>query len=371
MFQIFLDTLIRNQTEIISNAFSFSAFVPLLFILFKMILWRRRYRNQMRDDRNNSSDGMSNNMTYYSLGRISLSTLPQRPRKKAIAVAVVLSLLLIGSSAITESIDFKPINKSAHLTLPEIDQVATNSVSEKSKNSASLLIFLHGWNGDDSTWKKFRELAKSDLKLIDLNVSTWSIPYTTYMIRRNLNISDLSNLLEEKLHSERVYKRFKKIAIISHSMGGLVARQVVIQATLAGGTPEPIGLLVSIGSPHAGTHIASLVKALGVSKELVTDMKPNSGFLNELETNWKKLENRTGTRPITRCYGSLHDKIVDVESAIHNCDRSVKYQNWGHREIVRPVDTVDDRYKLPISHIKDYFEVPSRELSTNFLSPIP
>jgi triacylglycerol lipase len=86
-----------------------------------------------------------------------------------------------------------------------------------------------------------------------------------------------------------------QIDIVGHSMGGLVARVLVEQLGLAG----VVGCLVTVGTPHLGSALASL----GIGKN-ARQMERTSAFLKELNAR---------SVPPDVCYigiCSAHDNVV-------------------------------------------------------------
>lgn len=252
---------------------------------------------------------------------------------------------LVGTSSI-----FDLIPRTVGLTMPEPEHRLVAGAAERTPDN--LIIFLHGWRGDDTTWKRFPELVKQD-EAIDADV--WSIHYPTYMMRRSARISDLADGLEDKINAKGFHQRYKKIAIIAHSMGGLIGRKMVLLASLSEGHPRAFGPLIEIATPHLGAALASLADTLHISQELTEEMAKDSSFLTTLRKDWERLGNRPGVRPDTYCFTSPHDNVVTTESAIFQCDSSVTYPQWGHQDMAKPENAEDDRYVLPISKIRKHF----------------
>src|SRR5207244_2292773 len=102
---------------------------------------------------------------------------------------------------------------------------------------------LHGWRGDrEDTWKLFPYLVCGDYKFRDYDVL--SIGYPTYLIGSNLSMEGFGGSLADKLVANDM-QRYDKIAIVAHSIGGLLARQIVLKQR-----PElkNIVLLVELGT---------------------------------------------------------------------------------------------------------------------------
>jgi uncharacterized protein YjbJ (UPF0337 family) len=214
--------------------------------------------------------------------------------------------------------------------------------------NSQLLIFVHGWNGDPAdTWKRFPELACADPTLAGVDIIV--VNYPTFAKRRNLHIPALARWVNEEINKIDDGQKYRKIAIVAHSMGGLIGREMTIYRKL--GDQQSIGLMVEIGTPHGGADDAKLANSLGISKDLTEEMMHDSTVLNTLTSQWFSFKK---DRPYTFCLTSPQDSVVLEQSAMAFCDNSLEYPMWGHTEMVKPLDLSDTRYDRPISKIREF-----------------
>lgn len=174
------------------------------------------------------------------------------------------------------------------------------------------------------------------------------------MLRRNLHIAAVSDWLYNKLDVADQSQRYEKMAIVAHSLGGLIAREMVIISRLAqkqvtSQEQVTFGLLISVASPYEGADIAGLGDALNISQCLAEEATPGSSFLVTLGKHWDLLT----PRPKTYCYSGVGDAVVSTSSAEAKCDRSTTHphHHWGHQDLVKPDHIWDDRYALPMHEI--------------------
>ncbi|HVQ16323.1 MAG TPA: hypothetical protein VMS40_22130, partial [Vicinamibacterales bacterium] len=110
---------------------------------------------------------------------------------------------------------------------------------------------------------------------------------------------------------------------------------------------------VEIGTPHLGpysyTSLANNVLLRG--GQLVGELQPGSAFLQRLDADWKKLAKRVRTY----CTGSPNDLVVSLESAQYGCDEKHAYPALGHIDMVKPTSIREDRYKIPMYTVRQYF----------------
>jgi pimeloyl-ACP methyl ester carboxylesterase len=210
-----------------------------------------------------------------------------------------------------------------------------------------LVLFLHGWNGDrEETWQRYPDLVCGDEEARDYDVL--SIGFPTYLIGKNNTMEATGGWLADKLAAKNL-DHYDKIAIVAHSIGGLLARQIVLEQR-----PElkNIVLLVEVGTPHLGpykyTGLAGDTGTLGA--RLVGEFQAGSPYLQKLDTDWQHL----GEKPHTFCEGSPNDDVVSLESAQYGCDEKHAYPSLGHVQLVKPTDIGDDRYAIPMHTVKKY-----------------
>src|SRR6266849_129551 len=111
--------------------------------------------------------------------------------------------------------------------------------------NSHLLIFVHGWAGDpQGTWRRFPDLVCDDRNLQDSDVLV--LNYPTFMQRRNLDVSELASWLNEELDASILRDaRYARIAVVAHSMGGLISREIVLDRRIAG-QAATVGVLVEV-----------------------------------------------------------------------------------------------------------------------------
>lgn len=215
-------------------------------------------------------------------------------------------------------------------------------------NATKLILFLHGWNGDpSSTWRLWPRIVCDDKRFEDAEVIV--AHYPTFMVRRNLRLVEVARWLSEQ-PDVIGGPRYQRVALIAHSLGGLIARELAILARLRGDA-NPADLLVEVATPHLGANYAALAGAIGVSQTLTEDASKGSSFLAGLTAHWDQLSNR----PKTRCYSSRQDWIVPTESAVFQCDEHTLQPAWGHMELVKPEGADDPRYALAMALVDKHF----------------
>jgi hypothetical protein len=236
-------------------------------------------------------------------------------RRKVIISIVIVVIVIAGAQVVLSRSDNEQKARTTALAFPP-------PWCARSGNT-QLLIFIHGWSGDPGgTWKRFPDLACADPNLSKVDVV--AINYPTCMNRRNLNIEGLAKWVNGEINRIDEKRKYEKIGILAHSMGGLIGRYMAIDRKL--GDQQSVGLLVEIGTPHAGANDAKLASALGISRELTEGLMRDSMVLNILTSQWFSFNKN---RPHTFCFTSPQDVVVSEQSALAFCDDGTEYPMWA------------------------------------------
>jgi pimeloyl-ACP methyl ester carboxylesterase len=133
------------------------------------------------------------------------------------------------------------------------------------------VVFVHGIGG---TPRNFTNLiAGLDKK----RYQAWTFYYPS-----GLDLSDLGAYLANLLRVARARFQPEKIALVAHSMGGLVARKALSEI-IAGGNREHLALFMTIASPLGGMGSADLgVRWAPAVMPSWFDLSPGSPFLRDL-----------------------------------------------------------------------------------------
>lgn len=149
-----------------------------------------------------------------------------------------------------------------------------------------LVVMLHGLGETERCWR-----AGDNSSLTEgLEADGFSLLPVRYNTGRAVsdNGSDLADLIEEARQAWPV--AVEDIALIGHSMGGLVARSAVGAArTSRHGWVDLTGQIVAIGTPHLGTPIEKAVHAVSDGLGLFAESRPLSVFLDQRSTGIKNL----------------------------------------------------------------------------------
>jgi predicted alpha/beta hydrolase family esterase len=171
--------------------------------------------------------------------------------------------------------------------LKTIYQTRTMAASKK------LVLCVHGLAGSEQTWRKFEELYKSDRALQqEYDFATFEYPTSKWW---NFNLLKATNpaikQLADGLDTEIKFRHntYKEIALVCHSMGGLVGRKYLLDKYLLkdGTQAAPtIKKIIMYATPHLGSSLANIAKYITIRNNQVKQLARNSDFLGELNDKW-------------------------------------------------------------------------------------
>jgi pimeloyl-ACP methyl ester carboxylesterase len=183
-----------------------------------------------------------------------------------------------------------------------------------------LAVFLHGLGETEERWRRGADRHRGRGRLTFGEQLRRDLDFTPIEIRYNtgLHISDngrmLSELLENLLRGWPV--RVKELALIGHSMGGLVARSACHTATIEGRRwPSLVRHLIALGTPHTGVPLEKSVHAAAWALRAVPETRPiarildmRSAGIRDLRFGYLVEEDWRSEDPLRL----LHDRRSDV-----------------------------------------------------------
>lgn len=151
------------------------------------------------------------------------------------------------------------------------------------------------------------------------------------------DIASSAEQLAEEIDKVLSQCKIKKVDLVAHSMGGLVARYYI---NFLGGDRK-VGRLVTLGTPHNGT----ILWALSSFKSGV-QMRPESRFLTYLAENDEKL----ALVPTWSIYSDFDELIIPADSPVLEGKNIVnrKIPDLGHTGLVYDIRT----YQVIIEALK-------------------
>lgn len=210
--------------------------------------------------------------------------------------------------------------------------------------SKILFVFVHGWGGDErDTWGNFRDFLEKDARLKDYK--TISYGYPTSLLGHSPAIEHITNNLEQTLRN--CCSQFKEYIFVTHSMGGIVAKEYILEFLRRGQASElKVNRIFLIATPNTGLDLANWASHVpGISSAQLREIKGvDSPFLERQLRQWQAHVEGADPRlhpsqkkwirtvPI---YGT-DDRVVDISSARDRFPLAVSATGRGHVNIVKP-----------------------------------
>jgi pimeloyl-ACP methyl ester carboxylesterase len=205
------------------------------------------------------------------------------------------------------------------------------------------IIFIHGFTGSPTeTFKNIPELILKEEKLNGFDII--SIGYSSSIIP-DLTAGfwsadpDIDNLSEYfKTIIEHQLSKYDTFAIVTHSMGGLVAQHGLLK--LSDTHFKKVKNLIMFGTPSGGLDIANS-KFLGMFKKQSLNMGSNSKFITDLRKDWKlKFKN---SYPFNfKAVAGLSDEFVKRKSSLEVFDEKYRFQIEGNHSNMVKADNDED-----------------------------
>mgnify|MGYP003575094536 CR=1 FL=1 len=254
-------------------------------------------------------------------------------------------------------------------------------------DSDKVIIFVHGLGGAESTWKKFTDYMNGNWKsgisfdvkyflfyrsfiskqLLKTPVIKWIIGFIIWLLSKIYWFIKLlwskrnthnANILEDYINKN--CNEHKNIIIVAHSMGGLIARQYLINVRKKNLDFKRFKILVTYATPHKGSHVASVFNINNIIffrtfyKYLADyfnyrlcpqlgDLSPTSEFINKLETDWTSYG--IESKLLFLRVAGKKDLLVRRESAIlheNNIENIYEY-DYSHGGLINP--NVDNKFE--------------------------
>jgi len=234
-----------------------------------------------------------------------------------------------------------------------------------------LILFIHGLGGSKKTWGDFPTLinldSKIDKKIFDIAI--YEYPTSLIRPRSILNyfgylgkivsfffpqkklptISQIAKGLREEINNR--YNFYDEIYLITHSMGGLVAKKYLYdEIEIYKNQDLKIKKLLLYAVPNLGSNWAELAKLY--NHEQILQLSKSSDFLDFFNTQLSKTKLNNYLK-IKYVIGT-DDKIVDIQSAqesFGNLDTTRIFN--GHLDIVKPKSLDDLNYIIFKNFILD------------------
>jgi pimeloyl-ACP methyl ester carboxylesterase len=181
----------------------------------------------------------------------------------------------------------------------------------RSEGNRVAIVFVHGFTGDvKKTWGDIPQFLRAQPEL-----TGWDLAGFGYESGRRFDISNLWSAdasLEEistMLYTALDSPRYESIALVAHSMGGLVVQQALVKYPKL---RAHVSQVILFGTPSRGLVKATLVSWL---KQQTQNMSASGPFVQSLREEWTKLDAEKKLPPLLAVAGET-DQFVPPTSSL-------------------------------------------------------
>lgn len=196
-----------------------------------------------------------------------------------------------------------------------------------------LILFIHGLGGrGEETWQNnssgFLDLIKNDENLSDqYDVACYEYPTTLFRIpflSPAPKIQTLSDGLKTQI--DNLYSSYSSIVLVCHSLGGLIARQYLVEE-IKNNKVLKIEKLLMFAVPNNGAQLASLAKFITWRHNQLSQLCKKSDFITILNEEWARLN---------------VEHQIDIKYVVAGIDSVVQESSaksfWGNQRVETVVD---------------------------------
>ena len=241
--------------------------------------------------------------------------------------------------------------------MTEYQQVTLNTIRSR-PDCERAVFFLHGFSGDrDDTWDRLPGLLGTviaDWDIYTLGYATTFRPDFLGVWSADPDLPILATMLTTQASIDPL-RRYRSLAVVAHSMGGLVVQRALVDDP---GLADRTDKVILFGTPSAGLRKSSWLVSW---KRQLRNMANGSEFIVRLRQNWAaRFEPEPGFD--LRVVAGDRDQFVPPKSSLGPFPRGSHYVVPGdHLSMVRPVDTDSPSVRLLMSVLSD---APAEDVTT-------
>jgi len=234
-----------------------------------------------------------------------------------------------------------------------------------------VIIFIHGVTAsNEKSWRNpttgayWPELIQADPDFKEYG--TYLLGYYSPTFAKASTIAEIANRELQRLKDEGLLSPDKQVVIIAHSMGGLVAKEMLTQLNRLNREEsdrlDRIKGVIFLSSPAQGAKLGEYASWLSLNPQFA-NMQPSdlNAFLQQLEDSWQNLlrdRDKLGIPgPRAFCaYETLPTRGTIVVNRVYSasrCDANPTPFDLNHQDIARPASLAHDPYTWVKARIRE------------------
>lgn len=249
-----------------------------------------------------------------------------------------------------------------------------------------LIVFVHGlWGDRRETFGAWPALIAAE-RAEPGHLGRYGVALLGYQSGRRATLTPrqiATNLLS---HLENVVARngYEGVAVVAHSLGGIITQQILLDAINAAPTvSERTRAVFLLGTPGRGAPLANFVSRLPIANDMAGEVVrwlqtiDGNHYLADLEQRWDSL--REGRQPAGRvplyCVEEtapyLGFVIVPPTSFVRPCTTRYTADGRDHVSLVKPATASDPVYVWVRDRILRHLEPAAAQPPTTLSPPAP
>jgi hypothetical protein len=211
--------------------------------------------------------------------------------------------------------------------------------------SGPAAFFIHGLAGTPvQTWGRMITLCAADLAFNAHTLDCFTYPTRLIpLLRRTAKVQDIARGLSTELKLRHGHRT--DITLVCHSLGGIIARQYIVNEFKTGRRPL-VSRLMLYAVPNTGAALATIGSRLSWYNGHLHQLCEQADILELLNEDWVRLdiENQLPVQYVV----AGDDGLVSPLSArpFIGKDNTSTLIGYNHRSIVEPENERDDRYTV-------------------------
>jgi tetratricopeptide (TPR) repeat protein len=244
--------------------------------------------------------------------------------------------------------------------------------ADKAQERRKVIIFVHGVFGEGRTsWGApssqifWPAMVAADKRFADFDI--FLLNYLTPYSKTAPNIHETASAALSNLNDLNIFKQYREIHFIAHSMGGLVVKAMLVQLNSGVEVKQlrQVRSVVFLSTPAQGASIAELASWFSITPQLDNMARAHlNAYIQSLEDAWTKLMNdrvSAKTRyPQAFCayetQKTLGALVVPRELATTTCDRPLRPMPFNHFTITTVSTPDQDPYLWTMARILEVGE---------------
>lgn len=220
------------------------------------------------------------------------------------------------------------------------------TVFRKTEEAENVVVFIHGFSGEAAnSFGKIPSFLMNDSEMD--NWDLYPIGFSEYVnpaLGKNIwaSVDDIEKIADY-LSTSLKYKfgQYKKVAIVSHSLGGLVAQKAIL--SLSEENKQRISHVFLFATPSNGLASSAFAK---LWNKHLKELSEEGSFISNLRNDWN--ETFSDEYPFFfKSIAATHDEFVSVDSSLKPFNKDDCTTIVGsHFSIIQPKDTNCDCYHL-------------------------